>query len=621
MTQPALFAIEYALARQWMAWGIVPSAMLGHSIGEWVAACIAEVLTLDDAIAIVARRGELMAQQPPGAMLSVQLPEAAVRDLLGSDLSLAAINAASQCVVAGPIAAVDELQRKIAERGVEHRRLAVSHAFHSSMMEPIASPFSRAVARAKLSAPKIPILSSATGTWLDESEATSIEYWTRQALQPVRFEDGVSELVASPDRILLEVGPGNSLSRLARAHAARRHEQPVLSSCRRQSDGRDDREILFGALAQLWLAGAAIDWASVHAGEDRRRVALPTYPFERRRHWVSPSRARVQARDLEQAPEPIAVSDDGDANARPDLGHPAVAPRNERETQLQDIWRAVLGFEGIGVHDDFFELGGHSLLATRVIARIRSLLGVELPIATMFERPTIADLASELPTVASDVPIPRRAATRAPLSFAQQRLWFIDQLDESNAAAYNEQLALRIDGGLDVALLQAALDEIVRRHESLRTVFALHEGQACQIILSPAPISISRISLPACPPDRPSEALLERVRADRRHHFDLAAAPPLSVTVIDLVSDLGPVAHALVLTMHHIITDGWSLGVLLGELSEIYTALARGNRTRSRSCRSNTPTSRHGSASICEANHSARASSFGVDTSTAHRLC
>ncbi|HEY2292039.1 MAG TPA: amino acid adenylation domain-containing protein, partial [Thermoanaerobaculia bacterium] len=288
LAQPALFVVSWALARLWMSWGVRPEAMLGHSIGEYVAACLAGVFALEDALALVAVRGRLMGRMPPGAMLGVPLPEAEVLPLLGEELSLAAVNRPAVAVVSGPVAAVEELAERLGGQGLACRRLHTSHAFHSRMMEPILQPFLEQVRRVRLEPPRLPFVSNVTGAWIRPEEATDPAYWVRQLRQAVRFADGAALLLAEPRRILLEVGPGNTLSTLARQHPAAASSHTMIATVRHPKQAEDDATVLLQALARFWLAGGEVDWAAFWAGERRRRVALPTYPFERQRYWVDP---------------------------------------------------------------------------------------------------------------------------------------------------------------------------------------------------------------------------------------------------------------------------------------------------------------------------------------------
>jgi phthiocerol/phenolphthiocerol synthesis type-I polyketide synthase E len=236
ITQPALFAIEYALAKLWMQWGVRHQMMIGHSIGEYVAACLAGVFSLEEALALVAARGRLMQELPKGDMLAIPLSEKDVEPLLGEELSLAAINGSSLCVVSGSTDAISQLQDKLTEQGVECRRLHTSHAFHSQMMEPILGKCTHQVKKVNLKPPKIPYLSNVTGTWITAAEATDPSYWAKHLRQTVRFAEGLHEVLKQPERVLLEVGPGRTLSTLAKRHPAKSREQVVLSSLRHPQD-------------------------------------------------------------------------------------------------------------------------------------------------------------------------------------------------------------------------------------------------------------------------------------------------------------------------------------------------------------------------------------------------
>ena len=287
LTQPALFVTEYALAKLWQSWGVEPEAMIGHSIGEYVAATLAGVFELNDALALVAARGRLMQGVAPGSMLAVPLPESELTPLLGGELSLAAVNAPALCVAAGPHTAVDALEATLKARGVEARRLQTSHAFHSRMMDPILPEFTALVAKVKLGAPVKPYLSNVTGSWVTAEQATDPAYWAQHLRQAVRFADGVAELLKDGTRLGLEVGPGRTLSTLTKQQADLvAHGTPVTSLRHPQEKTGDDLFILT-ALGRLWAAGADINWRGFSGGERRRRVPLPTYAFERDRYWVA----------------------------------------------------------------------------------------------------------------------------------------------------------------------------------------------------------------------------------------------------------------------------------------------------------------------------------------------
>ena len=282
IAQTALFVVEYALAALWMSWGINPESAIGHSIGEYVAACLAGVLSLEDALKLVAVRGQLMQQCPTGSMLAVSLPQTEVTALLSDRLSLAAINAPSSCVVAGTDDAIDSLQAKLQTQGISCRRLHVSHAFHSPLMDEILEPFRQEVALVKLHPPKIPFISNVTGTWITAQEATDPNYWVKHLRHTVCFSSGIAELLQAPNRILLEVGAGRTLSTFAKQHSEQRI---ILSSLPHPQEKQSDIACLLHSLGSLWLSGVAIDWTGFYGENRPQRIPLPTYPFERQRYW------------------------------------------------------------------------------------------------------------------------------------------------------------------------------------------------------------------------------------------------------------------------------------------------------------------------------------------------
>jgi acyl transferase domain-containing protein len=286
VTQPALFVIEYALARLWESWGVKPKALIGHSIGEYVAACLAGVFALDDALRIVVERGRLMQAQAPGDMLAVMLDAPELERYLLDGLEVAAINAPTQTVVAGSAAAVGKLSHRLAAQGIRATRLATSHAFHSAMMEPMLATFTEFLRGCRLSAPSVPFISNLTGDWIRPDQATDPAYWAQHARNPVNFAAGIATLVQDPALVLLELGPGAALSAMAQEHPACAAEQVMLASLPQAKDPRPAQQFLLLTLGQLYLHGVDVDWPAFYRHETRRRVALPTYPFQRQRHWI-----------------------------------------------------------------------------------------------------------------------------------------------------------------------------------------------------------------------------------------------------------------------------------------------------------------------------------------------
>ncbi|MBN3958485.1 type I polyketide synthase [Nostoc sp. NMS8] len=288
LTQPAIFVIEYALAQLWISWGIRPAAMIGYSIGEYVAATLAEVLSLEDALILVAKRAQMIQELPNGAMLAVGLSEEEIKPLLNDRISMSAINGSSLCVIAGFPDAIEELERKLSERGLVGKRLQTSHAFHSVMMEAIAPTFHNLVKTFSLKPPKIPYLSNVTGTWITADQATDPSYWVQHLCQAVRFASGVQELWKKDRPILLEVGPGQALISFASQclESDDRAKSVMLPSLRHSYEQQSDVAFLMTTLGRLWLAGVKVDWYGFYVHEQRGRIPLPTYPFEGQRYWI-----------------------------------------------------------------------------------------------------------------------------------------------------------------------------------------------------------------------------------------------------------------------------------------------------------------------------------------------
>ncbi len=295
LAQPAVFTISYALAQLWLAHGVRPQALVGHSIGECAAACIAGVLPVEDALRLLAERGKLMCALPPGRMLAVSLGQQELVPLLGEGLSIAAVNSPSLCVVAGPEKLTETLKRSLRRKRIASRYLATSHAFHSAAMDPIREPFCAIVDGLELRPPQLPILSTVTADWIEADEITRSEYWARNIRQTVRFSEAVQRLLGEMDGAFVEVGPGRALTTLIRMHGAEAAKRPLVASMRADEESGSDIAFWNSSLGKLWCSGAEVDWQGSFAGEKRGRISLPTYPFEHRRYWIEDDGGREGA--------------------------------------------------------------------------------------------------------------------------------------------------------------------------------------------------------------------------------------------------------------------------------------------------------------------------------------
>jgi acyl transferase domain-containing protein len=298
VAQVSLFAIEYSLAELWIGWGIRPHSMIGHSIGECVAACVAGVLSLEDALRLVAVRGKLMQAMPEGAMTSVALSESEVGRIIDrKSLWLAAVNSPLHCVISGSLDSIRAVESDLSKEGVEYRRLRTSHAYHSGMMAASLDQFILEASRIEFKPPKVPYISNVTGDWITEHQATDPHYWASHIVRCVQFSNGIKRLTSDGHPVFLEVGPGNSLSTLVRHHSIE-PAVTVLGSLRHPDHSISDQVFVMDTFGRLWLAGINVDWEKLYRHERRRRVSLPTYSFERQRYWAGDSKPLVS--DLER---------------------------------------------------------------------------------------------------------------------------------------------------------------------------------------------------------------------------------------------------------------------------------------------------------------------------------
>ncbi|MDQ3289423.1 MAG: amino acid adenylation domain-containing protein [Pseudomonadota bacterium] len=382
--QPATFATEYALARWWMSRGIVPAAMIGHSVGEFVAATVAGVFALADAMRLVAARGALMQAQPSGGMLSVRLALDALLARLPPELALAAENAPGACVVAGEHEHIAKFQQQLDRDGVACRPLRTSHAFHSPMMDPVVAAFRERVAAVTLSAPRLRIVSTVSGEWLDAETAMSPDYWARHLREPVRFASALRPLLDAPSRVLLEVGPRTTLSSLARQNPLlKQREAVVVASLSDHAD--EEPATVRRAAGALWCRGVAIDPAQFDARPSRRRLRLPTYPFQRQRFWVEAAPAESSAAAETETVDPMmqAMPTQQNAIATAVGPPPAMADEGRKPrllAQVREVFEDVSGLEMDEADPDanFMELGLDSLMLTQVALQLQKTFAIRI---------------------------------------------------------------------------------------------------------------------------------------------------------------------------------------------------------------------------------------------------
>ncbi|MFG3497379.1 type I polyketide synthase [Streptomyces sp. NPDC047928] len=385
IAQPAVFAVEYALAGLWRHWGVVPDAVAGHSLGAYAAACVAGVLSPADALRLVAVRGRLLEGLPDGAMLAVALPEHRVTGLLDDGVEIAAVNGPDQIVASGPRPAIERLRRTLTAAGVEARLLRIQAGAHSALVEDVLEEYAQAVSQARPRPPRVPWISDTTGAEVAPADVASTGFWTGHMRRAVRFGDALNTLLGTPGRVLLEVGPGRTLTTLARRHPARTDEHVLLPSLPHPADDTPARRTVLHAVGRLWAEGVEPDWRRLHEGHAPRKAALPTYPFDRRRHSPVP----------DTQPEPAPAPERASASASASAADPAPESPADDDTlvRLRELFARALGMDDVGARDNFFEMGGDSLIAVQLAAAVQTSLRVRLSVKQVFTAPTPERLA------------------------------------------------------------------------------------------------------------------------------------------------------------------------------------------------------------------------------------
>ena len=382
-TQPALFVTEYALARLWMSWGIKPTVLCGHSIGEFVAAHLAGVFSLPDALKLVAGRGRMVSELPQGSMLSVRVEAQALQAMLPENLSIAAINTARLCVVAGVDEAVASFAEQLNLQGIPHRLLFTSHAFHSAMMDSIVPQFTALVKSVTLHPPQRAIVSTVTGTFMTDAEATDPVYWASHLRHTVRFADAAETLLEREQSVFLEAGPGQALTTMVRQQAGSR-KVTALSSLKPPKADSSEYRMVLEALGQLWLNGIEPDWSQFYGEQKRSKRVLPTYAFDKKRCWVDPALPLTVSTLPETPVHEVPLLDEEPKLMRNDI----------LLAKVKAIVEDASGFEMADVRPDqsFIELGLDSLLLTQVAIMLKKEFGLPLTFRQLNEEYASPDL-------------------------------------------------------------------------------------------------------------------------------------------------------------------------------------------------------------------------------------
>lgn len=480
-TQPILFVIEYALSKLLISWGIEPYTMIGHSVGEYVAACLCGVFSPEDALFLISERGRLINNLEEGDMCAVNISPEELKKIISESLSVAAANGPDLMVVSGEKQSIQDFTTVLDQKNISYRKLHTSHAFHSAMMDPVLDEFRQIASKVHYNQVEKPFISNLTGKWIQSGTLLNAEYWTEHIRNTVLFSDGIQEIIKEEDIVFIEVGPGSSLSGFIKAHDHTQHTIPCLPHAK---DDTSAEKMLVTALGKLWMLNIPVDWSAYYRDEKRARLSLPVYPFNRQKYWIEPDNSKKEDRfDLDSTLISQSETADETINSHK-------SPVTETQTALAGIFSSVLGIRNIGIDDNFFELGGHSLLATKLLSIVNRKFEGNIKLQDFFKTPTIESLSMLIDTkeengnddrVTYEFPALIKDENNQyepfPLTEMQQAQWLgrISSFSMGNVAAH---VYFEVDKkDMDPNRISLSWQKMIDRHDMLRTVLLKDGGQ------------------------------------------------------------------------------------------------------------------------------------------------
>ncbi len=565
IAQPLLFSFEYALAKMLINMDIIPESLIGHSLGEYVAACIAGVFSFEEGLDLVIARGKLMKTTSKGAMTSVLLSENEIQEFIkDTNLEIASVNGESMCVPSGTESEIEKLETELSKKSISYRRLHTSHAFHSKHMETIVDDFRYILSKTNFSKPRIPFISNLTGTWIKEEEATSVEYWISHLRRTVRFHDGIRVLLNESARVFVEVGSGNVLSSFVNKSQFKKDTHFLVNVLKNPRETVSDSLHFYNQLGKLWSIGLKINWEKLYSREKRKRISLPTYPFERKFFWAK----RSSDNSLLMKNEGIEINKLLRENIQENNTLTPVediAPKQdltENESIIMKHWKDYLGFNKIGITDNYFELGGDSLGASIILTRIHKETGTLIHLQQMFNSPTIQQLAGLLDNAKGSVAINIKKAVKKDyyqLSSTQRRFFELNSLKGIDTA-FNMPSIMRIEGMLDVDKVEKLFKKLIERHETLRTSIVLKNNEPMQLIHKNEEVNFKIERYEA------TENELDDIVRRFVRSFDLNSFPLIRVGIVKF----SPEKFLWLFDAHLIILDYKSRRLLYDEFIKLY---------------------------------------------------
>lgn len=560
-TQPALFVIEYSLACLYKHFGIEANAYIGHSIGEYAAACMSGVFDLRTAIAVVLKRGELMQSMPEGNMMAVPCNADALKELSSDLFEIAADNSHQMCTISFEESAFDEVKKLLDSKELRYIPLQTSHAFHSKAFDPILKEFAEYVDSFSMNEPQIPFISCLTGEYITQEQATSGQYWADQLRNTVLFKQGVSTLVDDVDVVFLEVGPNTHLAGLVLQNDNVERKHDIVKTLAKK-DIQTDKQKFNASLGELWIRGFEVDFDLFYK-EQPNFVDLPLYPFEKVRHWID---FKLNNREIKSIASQSAEDVKEIASS--------VSETQSSIEFISSIWKESFGIDNIEPTDDFIQIGGHSLLALQILTSVKEKYSVNIGLQEFLENPTIENLNKIVSERSGGGYEEISGLThlseteKLPITDTQKRLFYIAQLNDESPA-YNIPFTIKFEGELNVSVLKNALTLILQRHNILQATFKPVDGDVYCFIKEDPDLQITEVDFTDIAGSARLETLQQYIGDDSRKVFDLQTDIPYRLSIVKTGSN----EYYLHLTVHHIVFDGVSCVLFTRELNYIYNEL------------------------------------------------
>ena len=582
--QPCIFSLEYSLAKFWMELGVIPEAMIGHSIGEFVAATVAETFTLEDALTLIVKRNELWRRIEGGGMLSIPRGQKTVESLLTGRLAVASVNSPFLTIVSGPNEELEKLKETVEAEGKMCSYLPATHAFHSKMMDPIIPEFKSMFNQINLQRPKIPILSTVTGDWLRDSEAMSPLHWANNVTKPVLFSQAISKILEETDHILLEVGPGSTLATLSKCHRDRRmSERLMLTSLRHSTEDIPDSKVLLTSIGKLWEAGIEINWSLLFRNGKHKRIRFPSL-----------KKCQIE---------------DGKQIVKYSIENTITQKSDDIRDVLTSLWKEILIIEKVDIRDSFYQLGGDSLSATSMINKLKKRYGLSnITISDILDSPTLEKqiglinklrvksentkkvlITNEMSEREREGIIKKRRMSLecdikmhigtteinentneveiSPASFQQKMMWYLKKNSE-NGTGYNMFRIHKIEGPLIPEILEESINILFRKQKSFYTYFYEKDEQLYQIVLTPRNIKIPLVDMTYLTIEEALNKSDNVIKDFLNVEFDMTKWPLFKICLMEFKNR----EYLFCLVIEHIITDWYSMGILYKQLSEIYNS-------------------------------------------------